>query len=46
MRAGMIELEMQKVTLGYNHHPVMEDISFKASPGELVGLIGPNGCGK
>jgi iron complex transport system ATP-binding protein len=25
---------------------VMQDISFKASPGELVGLIGPNGCGK
>ena len=46
MRAGMIELEMQKVTLGYNHHPVMQDVSFRALPGELVGLIGPNGCGK
>jgi len=42
----MIELEMRNVTLGYNHHPVMEDISFKASPGEMVGLIGPNGSGK
>ena len=42
----MIELEMQKVTLGYNHHPVLQDITLKASPGELVGLIGPNGCGK
>jgi iron complex transport system ATP-binding protein len=46
LRPGMIELEMEKVTLGYNHHPVMQDISFRASPGELVGLIGPNGCGK
>jgi iron complex transport system ATP-binding protein len=42
----MVELEMQKVTLGYDHYPVMEDISFKVSPGELVGLIGPNGSGK
>ncbi len=42
----MIELEMQKVTLGYDHHPVMEDITLKVSPGELVGLIGPNGSGK
>jgi len=42
----MIELEMLKVTLGYDHHPVMEDITLKASPGEMVGLIGPNGSGK
>ena len=42
----MIELEMQKVTLGYDHHPVMEDITLKVSPGEMVGLIGPNGSGK
>jgi iron complex transport system ATP-binding protein len=42
----MIELEMQKVTLGYDHHPVMEDITLKVAPGELVGLIGPNGSGK
>ena len=43
---NMIELEMQRVTLGYNHHPVLEDITLKVSPGELVGLIGPNGSGK
>jgi iron complex transport system ATP-binding protein len=42
----MIELEMLNVTLGYDHHPVIEDITFKASPGEMVGLIGPNGSGK
>ena len=42
----MIKLEMQKVTLGYNHHPVLQEINLKATPGEMVGLIGPNGCGK
>ncbi len=42
----MIELEMRHVSLGYDHHPVLKDITFKASPGRLVGLIGPNGSGK
>jgi iron complex transport system ATP-binding protein len=42
----MIELEMQKVSLGYNHHPILKDLNLKVSPGELLGLIGPNGCGK
>ena len=42
----MIQLEMQNVSLGYNHHPILRDLNLKVSPGELVGLIGPNGCGK
>jgi iron complex transport system ATP-binding protein len=42
----MIVLEMQNVTLGYNHNPVLQDMTLRASPGELVGLIGPNGSGK
>jgi iron complex transport system ATP-binding protein len=42
----MIELEMRNVALGYDHHPVLKDISFKALPGQFVGLIGPNGSGK
>ena len=42
----MIELQIQNVTLGYNHKPVLQNISLQALPGELVGLIGPNGCGK
>jgi iron complex transport system ATP-binding protein len=45
-KTDMIELEMKEVALGYGRHPVLKDISFKASPGELVGLIGPNGSGK
>jgi iron complex transport system ATP-binding protein len=42
----MIELEMKQVSLGYGRHAVLQDITFKAAPGELVGLIGPNGSGK
>jgi iron complex transport system ATP-binding protein len=42
----MVELEMRNVGLGYDRQPVLRDITFKASPGEMVGLIGPNGSGK
>jgi len=42
----MIQLEMQDVSLGYDHNLVLKDINLGAMPGELVGLIGPNGSGK
>lgn len=42
----MIELEMRNVTLGYGHKVVVKDITFQTMPGEMVGLVGPNGCGK
>jgi len=42
----MVELKLQNVTLGYRRRPVVEDISLKVKPGEMLGLVGPNGCGK
>lgn len=42
----MIKIELQKVCLGYGRHTVVRDITFQVRPGEMVGLIGPNGCGK
>jgi len=42
----MIKIEMQNVWLGYGRKVVLKDITFQVKPGEMVGLIGPNGCGK
>ena len=42
----MIKIEMQNVWLGYGQKVVLKDVTFQVRPGEMVGLIGPNGCGK
>jgi iron complex transport system ATP-binding protein len=42
----MIELQLQSVTLAYDRRVVVRDVTFQVTPGEMVGLIGPNGCGK
>lgn len=42
----MIKIELENVSLGYRHRPVLTDITFDVMPGEMVGLIGPNGSGK
>jgi iron complex transport system ATP-binding protein len=39
-------IELRDICLGYGHKVVLEDIAFRVAPGEMVGLIGPNGCGK
>jgi iron complex transport system ATP-binding protein len=39
-------LEIRDLSAGYGHRHVLEQISLKASEGEVVGVIGPNGSGK
>ena len=42
----MVELKLQNVTLGYNRNAVVKGMTLEANPGEMLGLVGPNGCGK
>ncbi len=42
----MGKLEIQNITLDYGQCPVIKDLSFQLRPGELLGLVGPNGWGK
>jgi len=39
-------LAAEGVTAGYGTRTVVADVSVAVAPGELVGVIGPNGCGK
>jgi iron complex transport system ATP-binding protein len=42
----MTAIKVQNVSLGYGRQVVLKDITFDTNLGEMVGLIGPNGCGK
>ncbi len=42
----MSSLRVHEVTLGYGSRVVLRDINLEVKPGEMVGIIGPNGCGK
>lgn len=39
-------VEVENVSAGYDGEAVVEDVSFEVRPGEVVGLLGPNGVGK
>ena len=39
-------LELQNVSLAYKKHPVLDDISLKAAPGDVIAVVGHNGAGK
>jgi ABC-type branched-subunit amino acid transport system ATPase component len=39
-------LEVDGITAGYGHAPILEEISLGVETGEIVCIIGPNGAGK
>jgi iron complex transport system ATP-binding protein len=39
-------LHVENLTCGYDGKPVVKEVSFEVKMGDLVGVVGPNGCGK
>jgi len=39
-------LQTTSLSVGYNSHPIVHDVTFELNCGDFVGFIGPNGCGK
>ncbi len=39
-------IQVEEISFGYTEENVLSDISFTIKKGEIVTLLGPNGCGK
>jgi ATP-binding cassette subfamily F protein 3 len=39
-------LTVQNISKSYGIETILKDISFSLNPGERMGMVGPNGCGK
>jgi len=39
-------LKIEDIHFSYREKPVLEGIDLEIMPGEVIGIIGPNGCGK
>ena len=41
-----MSVEVQHITKRYGTQKALDDVSFKLSPGDIMGFLGPNGAGK
>ena len=41
-----MSIEVQSVTKSYGNQLALNEISFSANKGEIIGFLGPNGAGK
>ncbi len=41
-----VAVEVQNLSVAYQHRPVLRGVSFRCPAGTVVGVIGPNGAGK
>ncbi len=42
----MTQLEVKNLGYNYGEKVVLDNVSFEVRPGEILGILGPNGCGK
>jgi ABC-type Mn2+/Zn2+ transport system ATPase subunit len=45
-RGAELVVEVEQLRAGYARRLVLDDVSFRVGPGELVAIVGPNGSGK
>ncbi|MDQ0224478.1 metal ABC transporter ATP-binding protein [Metabacillus niabensis] len=42
----MVPVRVENLTIAYHQKPVLQEVSFEAPQGKLIGIVGPNGAGK
>ncbi len=39
-------IRVEGLSFAYGQQPVLRDVDLEVTPGEILGILGPNGCGK